>query len=61
MAYQCKLGYGECDGCGDCSKPKFVCPICEAGEPEKIYTKDSVVIGCSYCIEEENGEDYFED
>ena len=61
MAYTCVLsGVGECDGCGECLKPKFVCPIGDAGEPEKLYKKDGVIIGCSDCIEEVDSEDYLE-
>lgn len=57
MAYPCKLGLGECDGCGYCNRPSYVCPICDAGEPEKLYKRDGDIIGCSDCIEEVDAED----
>lgn len=62
MAYTCVLtGCGECDGCGECRKPKFVCPVCDAEEPEKLYKRDGDIIGCSDCVEEVDSEDYLED
>ena len=62
MAYCCVLtGIGECYGCGECKKAKFVCPICDAEEPKKLYKNNGIVVGCSDCIEVVDGEDYLEE
>ena len=50
---RCKLGYGECDGCGICSEnARMSCPICgkELLPDEKVYRADGEVIGCEFCV-----------
>lgn len=53
MAYNCKYGNRECDGCGRCEEDqKYFCPICGEEVYETVFvTNDGEVIGCENCAQ----------
>ena len=54
MAYRCKQGNRECDGCGCCKEgsPSYYCPICGEEVYETVFVaNDGEVIGCENCAQ----------
>lgn len=53
MAYNCKYGSRECDGCGRCEEDqKYFCPICGEEVYETVFvTNDGEVLGCENCAQ----------
>lgn len=53
MAYQCKFGNHECDGCGRCEEEqRYFCPVCGEEVFETIFvSNDGDVIGCENCAQ----------
>lgn len=54
MAYRCKKGNRECDGCGCCDRESqsYYCPVCGEEVYESVYvTNDGVVLGCENCAQ----------
>ena len=59
MAYMCRHGSSECDGCGRCREENSVyCPVCgeEVGE-YLVKANDGEVLGCDNCVTLKNVED----
>lgn len=51
MAYPCKIGMKECDGCGLCEPEIKPCPNCGSDVYEARYIRrnDDEWIGCDQC------------
>lgn len=51
MAYPCKIGMKECNGCGLCEPEMEPCPNCgsDAYEARYIRRNDDEWIGCDQC------------
>lgn len=54
VAYPCRRGDRECDGCGACRKEtdEYQCPVCGHPVDEKVYILHGAVVGCDQCIRE---------
>ena len=63
MAYMCKRGNHECDGCGECRKEKtYYCPICGEAVSETVFvSNDGEVLGCDNCAQIKEPCDMIED
>lgn len=53
MAYHCKCGNRECDGCGNCKEDHtYICPICGEEVFETVFvSNDGEVLGCDNCAQ----------
>ena len=36
----------------------FKCPVCGEENPERFFFQKGDIVGCSYCIHEEDADDY---
>ena len=63
MAYKCKHGNHECDGCGSCQEtPSYICPVCGEEVYETVFvSNDGEVLGCDNCAHIKEPCDMIED
>ena len=54
--FVCKYDHSkDCNGCKECSgghEPAVECDECGAINPEYLYMRKAVIIGCSECIKQ---------